>query len=69
MIIRPRRRSGIYSDTSVTQLGITAPKPRPVRKRSKAISSGVRAKVLSRLNNAKHRMDSSSTFLRPKRSE
>ncbi|MNL43130.1 hypothetical protein D3C87_1656300 [compost metagenome] len=64
-----RWRLGMYSDNSVVLLGIAAPNPRPVRKRSTASSTGERANAQSTLNMAKHATDHSSTRRRPRRSE
>ncbi len=64
-----RERSGTYSDKSVVVLGIAAPRPRPVRKRSSDSATVLPANALARLNRPNSAIDATSSFLRPKRSD
>ncbi len=64
-----RERSGTYSESSVVVLGMAAPRPRPVRKRSSDSVTMPSENALSRLNEPNSAMEPISSFLRPKRSE
>ena len=66
---KARRRSGTYSDNSVVVLGMAAPRPRPVRKRSTAISVVLRVQAVNSVHRPKTSTEPISTLRRPHQSD
>ena len=69
LVSMARWRSGQYSLVSVTALGMAAPRPRPVMKRSTVRWSKVSTKADARLATPNTKTDAISTNRRPRRSD
>ncbi|MNG28198.1 hypothetical protein D3C84_1134270 [compost metagenome] len=58
-------RSGVYSESSVVALGITAPRPIPVSRRNATSCSMLLHNDEARLNTPNRKTEVTSTTLRP----
>jgi hypothetical protein len=68
LTITPRARAGEYSAIKVTALGIAAPSPSPVSRRSTVSEATDDANTEARLQTPKQATDTDNTVLRPTRS-
>ena len=69
VISNARLRCGAYSDSSVVEFGIAAPRPIPVSRRSNAIAHGDCVNAVAIVNTPNRNTDVINTHLRPMRSD